>query len=110
MWSTSTSFIHNMMGACTEPRWKYNAKFRQFQIIVSINGMYHKMNTYIIKLKSIIISMKIMIILFDLWLIIIILRFFNKLCNNKTCYKFEAICKCVLMVSFDKVSVLCCWI
>jgi hypothetical protein len=25
---TSTSFIHNLMCACTEPRWKYNAKFR----------------------------------------------------------------------------------
>jgi hypothetical protein len=58
------------------------------------------MNTYLIKLKSIIILMKIMIILFDLWLIIIILRFSNKLCN----IKLEAICKCVLMVRFDKVS------
>jgi hypothetical protein len=47
--------------------------------------------------------MKNMIILFDLWLIIIILRFSNKLYNIK-CYKFDAICKCVFIVKFDKVS------
>jgi hypothetical protein len=41
------------------------------------------MNTYLIKLKNIIISMKNMIILFYLWLIIIILRFSNKLYNIK---------------------------
>jgi hypothetical protein len=58
-------------------------EFKQFSIIVSINGMYHKMNIYIIKCKSIIISMNNMIILFDLWLIIIILRFCNKIYNIK---------------------------
>ncbi len=58
-------------------------EFRQFLIIVSINGIYHQMNIYIIKFKTIIISMNNMIILFDLWLIVIILRFSNKIYNIK---------------------------
>jgi hypothetical protein len=65
----------------TEVKVQY--EFRKFLIIVSINEMYHKMNIYLIKFKSIIILMNNMITLFDLWLIIIILRFFNKLYNIK---------------------------
>jgi len=64
-------------------RVKVQYKFKQFLIIVNINGMYHKMNIYLIKFKSIIISMNNMIISFNLWLIIIILMFFNKLYNIK---------------------------
>jgi hypothetical protein len=62
---------------------KIKYEFRQLCIIVNINGIYHKMNTYLIKLKCIMISMKNMIIFFDLWSIIIILRFSNKLYNIK---------------------------
>ncbi len=65
----------------TEVKVQY--EFRQFFIIVSINGMYHKMNIYLIKFENIIILMNNVITLFDLWLIIIILRFFNKLYNIK---------------------------
>jgi len=40
------------MCACTEHGLKVQYKFRQFWIIASINGMYHKMNTYLIKPKK----------------------------------------------------------
>ncbi len=35
MLSTSTSFIHNMMCACTEPKWKYNANLDNFGLLLA---------------------------------------------------------------------------
>ncbi len=36
MQSTSMSFIHNMMCACIEPRWKYNANLDNFELLLAL--------------------------------------------------------------------------
>ncbi len=36
MMQLTSSFIHNMMCACTEPRWKYNANLENFGLLLAL--------------------------------------------------------------------------